>query len=301
MNKIDVSFTSDGLRCAGWLYLADVEGPAPCIVMAHGLAAVKEMRLDAYAERFAAEGYHVLVFDYRHFGGSEGSPRQLLDIGKQHADWAAAVDYARTRPEVDPSRIVLWGSSLSGGHVMAMAKPLRAVAVIAQVPHTDGIALLFAMKPTQVLRLTAHGIYDLARGALRLSPHYIPASGAPGSLALMTAPEADEYLRLVPPGFDMDQRVAARFALGIGFYSPGRKLRDVDVPVLVQIGTNDQTTPPGAAVKAGKRARNGDVRTYEYGHFEPYTGDAFETFVADQIQFLHQTVDRRPTTESKQP
>ena len=58
MNRLDISFTSDSQTCAGWFYPADVEGPAPCIVMAHGLAAVKEMRLDAYAERFSAAGYH---------------------------------------------------------------------------------------------------------------------------------------------------------------------------------------------------------------------------------------------------
>jgi hypothetical protein len=46
--------------------------------------------------------------------------------------------------------------------------------VIAQVPHTDGLASLFAMNPAQVLRLTAHGIYDLVRGALRLAPRYFP-------------------------------------------------------------------------------------------------------------------------------
>jgi alpha/beta superfamily hydrolase len=32
------------------------------------------MRLDAYAEAFAEAGYHALVFDYRHFGDSEGEP-----------------------------------------------------------------------------------------------------------------------------------------------------------------------------------------------------------------------------------
>ena len=36
MNRSDITFTSDSLRCAGWLYLADVDRPAPCIVMAHG-------------------------------------------------------------------------------------------------------------------------------------------------------------------------------------------------------------------------------------------------------------------------
>lgn len=185
---------------------------------------------------------------------------------------------------------MLWGSSFSGGHVMALAKPLRAAAVIAQVPHADGFASLTAMSPAQILRLSGHGVYDMVRGALRLAPHCVPASGEPGSLALMTAPEASRYPKLAPPGFDLDQRVAARFALGVGFYSPGRKLRDLEVPVLVQVGRKDETTPPAAAIKAGGRARNGVVKTYDVGHFEPYTGDDFEIFVADQLKFLEQSL-----------
>ena len=50
------------------------------IVMAHGLGGTRRMRLTAFAERFVAEGYACLVFDYRYFGDSEGQPRQLLDI-----------------------------------------------------------------------------------------------------------------------------------------------------------------------------------------------------------------------------
>lgn len=291
MDRFDITFTSDAQSCAGWFYRADVEGPAVCIVMAHGLAGVKEMRLDAYAERFVDQGYHVLVFDYRHFGASSGTPRQLLDVGKQHSDWIAAVGYARSRPEVDPFRIVLWGSSLSGGHIMALAKPVGAVAAIAQVPHTDGVASMFALPLVQSLRLTGHALYDVARSALGLSPHYVAASGEPGSSALMTAPEAAGYLRLVPEGHQFDQRVAARFALRIGLYSPGRALRDLDSPVLVQVATKDETTPPSPAIKAGRRAQRGVVRTYDCGHFDPYVGEAFETIVADQIQFLQQALD----------
>lgn len=291
MDRFDITFTSESLTCAGWFYRAAVEGPAPCIVMAHGLAGVKEMRLDAYAERFAAEGYHVLVFDYRHFGASAGTPRQVLDIGKQHTDWISAVGYVRSRSEVDSSRIVLWGSSLSGGHVIALSKAVGAVAAIAQVPHTDGVASMFAIPPVQSLRLTGHALYDLARSALGLSPHYIAASGEPGSPALMTAPEAAGYLRLVPQGHQFDQRVAARFALQVGMYSPGRALRDLDVPVLVQVAAKDETTPPAPAVKAGERAARGIVRTYDCGHFDPYLGEKFETVVTDQIQFLQHTLD----------
>ncbi|AWG62980.1 SDR family oxidoreductase [Mycobacteroides abscessus] len=293
MNKSDISFMSDSTRCAGWFYLADVDGPAPCIVMAHGLAGVKEMRLDAYAERFAAQGYHVLVFDYRHFGASEGSPRQLLDIGKQHGDWTAAVGYARSRHEVDPSGIVLWGSSLSGGHVMAMAESLRAAAVIAQIPHTDGFASVRALGPSQALKLTGHGLYDAARALLRLSPHYVNASGEPGSPALMTAPEARGYLHLVPVGHHFDERVAARFALAVGLYSPGRKTRTLAVPILVQVASKDQTTPPAAAIKAARQTPFGVLKAYDIGHFEPYVDPAFNGIVGDQLEFLQVALERR--------
>jgi uncharacterized protein len=68
---------------------------------------VRTMRLDAYAERFSAAGSACLVFDYRNFGDGEGQPRQLLDIGMQLADWAAAVAYARALGGIDHNRIGL--------------------------------------------------------------------------------------------------------------------------------------------------------------------------------------------------
>lgn len=289
MQREDVSFPSGGEPCAGWFYRAGHGRPAPCVVMGHGLAGIREMRLDAYAERFAAAGYHVLVFDYRHFGASGGSPRQLLDIGRQHEDWLAAVAYARSRREVE--RIVLWGTSLSGGHVMAVARRVQPAAVISQVPHVDGLASTLALRPAQLLRLAGHGLYDAARGLLGLSPHYVPASGSPGDAALMTSAEASGYLELVPDGVAFDQRVAARFALRVGLYSPGRRLRRLDVPVLVQVGDSDQTTPPQPAVKAARRAPQGTLRVHDVGHFEPYTGETFETFVAEQLAFLDRALN----------
>jgi NAD(P)-dependent dehydrogenase (short-subunit alcohol dehydrogenase family) len=289
MGRQDVVFMSHGERCAGWFYRGEGVEQAACVVMAHGLAAVKEMRLDAYAERFAAAGHHVLVFDYRHFGASTGEPRQLLDIARQHEDWVAAVAYARGRPEVDPDRIALWGSSLSGGHVIAVADRVRPAAVIAQVPHLDGLASVLAMKPTQGLRLTAHGLVDVVGKLLGRSPHYIPASGAPGALAVMTAPEAAGYLGLVPPGQDFDQRLAARFVLEAVRYSPGRELRHLDVPLLLQLGRRDETTPSGR-MKFARRSPTTTVRVHDTGHFDPYVGEQFEVFVAEQLAFLDRTV-----------
>lgn len=293
----DITFPSYGVTCRGWFYPAEGTGPAaapdtapgtpgPCVVMAHGLAAVKEMRLDAYAERFAAAGLNVLVFDYRHFGDSDGEPRQLLDIKKQHQDWVNAVTYARSRPEVDASRVALWGSSLSGGHVMAVARTVEPACVVAQVPHVSGPMSTKELGARGVARLVPHGLRDVARSVRRKEPHYIPAAGRPGDLAVMTAPEAMEYLDLAPDGFD--DRVAARFALAIGLYSPGRALRHLTVPVLVQVGLRDRTTPPHPAVRAAERAPTARVSSYDVGHFTPYTGEMFETFVAEQTAFLRE-------------
>ncbi len=108
----DVEFTSQGTRCAAWLYRPLVENP-PLVVMAHGLGAIRHIRLPAFAERFAEAGYAVLVFDYRYLGDSGGQPRQLLNMGAQRDDWHAALGYARTIPGIDHERIAIWGTSLA--------------------------------------------------------------------------------------------------------------------------------------------------------------------------------------------
>lgn len=292
MTREDVRFRSGDDWCAGWLHRAHQSSLGLSVVMAHGLAGVKEMRLDAYAERFAAAGADVVVFDYRHFGASAGVPRQLLDIGRQHEDWTSAVAWTRTHPELAAQRLVLWGSSLSGGHVLALASRLRADAVISQVPHVSGPASVALNSPAQTARLGAHALRDLGRHALGRSPHYLPAAGSPGDVALMTAPEASQYAGLVPEGAVFDDRVAARFALRIGRYSPGRAVRRIDVPVLVQVAEHDATTPPGPALALAGRGRDVRVRSHPVGHFEPYVAPAFETFVGEQVAFLEEIAAR---------
>ena len=78
---------------AAWLW--HPEGATGAVVLGHGLSAVRDQRLPAYAERFAEAGLAALLFDYRHFGASGGEPRQLLDIRRQLEDWRTALAYAR--------------------------------------------------------------------------------------------------------------------------------------------------------------------------------------------------------------
>ena len=114
--------------------------------MAHGFSAVKEMYLDKFAEVFSANGLNALVFDNRNFGDSDGTPRLEIDPWAQARDYRHAITYATTLPETDASRIGIWGSSYSGGHVLVVAAIDRRVkAVVSQVPLISGHANLRAL------------------------------------------------------------------------------------------------------------------------------------------------------------
>ena len=142
----DISFrTTDSVTLRGWLFKPDttVDAKLPCLVMAHGFSAIKEMDLDAFAERFvAALTITCLVYDNRGFGASDtkdGAPRQEIIPSQQISDYQDAITYAQTRNDVDGSRIGVWGSSYSGGHVLMLgAVDRRIKAVLSQAPMVDG-------------------------------------------------------------------------------------------------------------------------------------------------------------------
>ncbi|GAA4839743.1 alpha/beta hydrolase [Actinomycetospora corticicola] len=140
MARRDVEFSAEDVTLRGWFYLAEgASGPAPVVVLAHGFSAVKEMYLDKYGESFAAAGLNALVFDNRNFGASDGEPRQEIDPVAQVRDYRHAITYASSLDEVDRSRVGVWGSSYSGGHVLVVAAiDKRVKAVVAQVPLVSG-------------------------------------------------------------------------------------------------------------------------------------------------------------------
>jgi uncharacterized protein len=282
-----VWFQSGGARCAAWLYRPTSE-TAPLVVMGHGLGAVKEMGLDRYAERFRDGGLAVLAFDYRHFGGSEGEPRQLLDINRQLQDWAAALAYARQLEGVDPARIAVWGSSFGGGHaITAGARDGRVAAIVAQCPFTSGPASLRSMDLRANLGVTGRALLDESRRLTGRQGVRVKLVGAPGSTALMTAADAEPgYRALIPPSLEFDDQVLARFALHVGFYRPAREMRRARCPVLVCACEQDSVAPAGPTIRAAERARTAELIRYPIGHFDIYVGDGFERSSSDQLAFL---------------
>ena len=292
MQREDVWFNSGSDRISAWLYRPASEGDAPLLVMAHGLGAVRTMRLDAYAERFSEAGYACLVFDYRNFGDSEGAPRQLLDIRMQLQDWTVAVAYARTLPGIDPSRIGLWGTSFGGGHVIATAARLPGLAaVVSQCPFTDSIASLGAMSPLTSARITALAVRDLIGARLGRPPVMVQTAGRPGEVALMHAPDAyPGFLGLVPDGVELRNEVAARIGVKLLPYRPGRLAAKVPCPILFCVCETDTVAPSGPTRRYAATAPRGEIKLYPEGHFEIYVGDAFERVLADQLEFLQRNL-----------
>jgi dienelactone hydrolase len=299
--RTEVTIPSHGEQLAAYLYRPDdANGDTPCVVMAHGFSATRDDGLPPYAQAFADAGLAALVFDYRHFGASTGEPRQLLDVAKQHEDYRAAIAYARQLDGVDPDRIALWGSSFSGGHVIAIAAgDPQIAAVVAQCPFTDGLSALKQVPLKNQLLATAHGLADQAAALTGRRPVTVAAVGAPGQFAVMTAAEAEPGFRaLVGDESLWQNRVAARFMLTLPTYRPAAKAAELQMPLLVCVCDNDQTTPPQPAVKMAERAPRGELARYPYGHFDIYHDPEVR---AAQVAFLtrHLAGVRQPARTRK--
>lgn len=298
----DLSFDSGGARCAARHRAAAtdaLEGPAgrPVVVMAHGFAGTMDSGLEPFATRLAAAGLDVLMFDYRGFGASGGTPRQTVSVDGQLADYRAAAAAAGRLPGVDAGRVVLWGVSLSGGHVLRLAAGRRDVAaVVALTPMVDGLAAarhaMASHGADETLRWTATALRGRI-AALRGGPAVtIPVVGKPGDVAALTVEGCYEgYLSVAGPTWINE--IDAGIAFELPKMRQPRGAAPLPCPALVQIADFDRSAPPRAAAKAAFRVR-AQVRHYPCDHFDVWPGrDWFEPALAHQLFFLRRHLSSR--------
>ncbi len=301
-DRQELFFPSGAERCHAWLYLpegATEATPAPVLVMGHGLGAIKEMRLAAFAERFRSEGYACLVFDYRHFGDSGGEPRELLSIPRQREDWRSAVAFVRSLPEIDPDSVVAWGTSFGGGHAIVTAADDPSIAAsIAQCPFTDGLASLTKIPPRAAARLTLAAVRDLLAAATGREPVRVPVAARPGEVGLMSADDVSEGILELLEASGLNEaeyrsQVPARIGLAVPLARPGRRAKDLTKPALFCVCDRDTVAPAPATLRHAAKAPKGEIRRYDAGHFDIYIGKEFDRVIADQIAFLRQHVSSR--------
>jgi fermentation-respiration switch protein FrsA (DUF1100 family) len=308
--RLRVDFPSGGSVCAAWHYPGSNHG---CVIMAGGFAITKEPGTDRFARRFNDAGFAVLAFDYRRTGESGGQPRQVLPIGDQLADWQAAIDFVPTLPGIDPTKLAIWGFSASGGHIFYLAARNRQLAAaIAQTPNADGLAATMNacrhQRPAAMLRFTGLGIIDALGATVGRPPRLVPLVGKPGTAAMLTTPDAQDGDRALNPDGkypDWRQVVAARSALRLVFYRPGRFAAKVRCPLLVLVCDDDHSALAGPAVKAAKRASGGELVRLPGGHYEPFLGGHEQAVDAElsflQRHLLHQSEGAEPRSPDHPP
>jgi pimeloyl-ACP methyl ester carboxylesterase len=289
MDREEVRFASGEESCAATLFKPPpADGPAPCVVMGSGLSFVRDQGMSAFAERLAAAGFAAVSIDYRHFGDSGGEPRGLVSGARQRQDLRAALAYVRSRPELDSSRVALWGYSLGGANVQAVAIDEPGVAAaICVAPVVSGMrSLLHVGGVRHVLRLMGAGLRDGLRALRRAEPYRVPATGRPGSLAVLNTPgSAPGFAAITPPGSTWSNALCARVALAPP-YNLARKVRRIPCPTLYCLTEDDDINPPALGRLAAERAPQGELLLYPGGHFDPFLGENLDRMAADQIKFL---------------
>jgi pimeloyl-ACP methyl ester carboxylesterase len=288
----DIDFYSNKIRCAAWLYLPEEIVNPPVVIMAHGLGAERTFRLPEYAERFTKKGLAVFLFDYRYFGDSQGTPRNLINPYKQLRDWQAAVAHVRTLSGINTSKIALFGTSFSGGHVIVIAsRDPDIAAIVSQVPYIDSFSSISLVSWPDMIKGMFYSVKDLFRMLTFRTPYYVPIVADPGTYAFMNTPDARPgYLALVPEGSSWENKVPARLGLTIGGYRPVKVAHKVKCPTLLLLAEEETLISIEMTEKTAAKIPDCTFIRLPGGHFDQYAGDGFERAVEIEGNFLEKTL-----------
>jgi uncharacterized protein len=282
-----------GVKLHAWLFHPDQPGaPFPAITMAHGFAGLKYRGLRAYAERFAAAGFVVLVHDHRNFGRSGGEPRGDIDPWQQIADWRRVISFLESAPDVDASRIGLWGTSYAGGHALVLgATDRRIKAVVAQVPTISGYEQSLRRVPAEQRPALERRFDEDERAQLRGEP---PQSQLLNSLdpavqaAYRSQALIDYQARFpLPDGVDAGDHITLRSTRRAQMYEPGQWAGRVSpTPLLMVVGSRDTTTPTDLALAAYERALEPKrLEIFDGAHYDAYVDAIDQTSAAATAWF----------------
>ncbi|OAL36041.1 hypothetical protein AYO20_04703 [Fonsecaea nubica] len=297
MGRENVEFkTSDRVTLRGWFYTSDsAAGKAPCLVMSHGFTALKEMDLDAFAEHFVSKlPITCLVYDNRGFGDSdtaEGEPRSEIIPMTQCSDISDAITYASTRPEVDPDKIGIWGSSYSGGHVLYVgAVDRRVKAVLSQVPCVSGWDNFSRLvRPDFAVGFNATFAADRIARAEGKEPGMVPVVDAdPLKPSALPTPDSYEFFTAWEKKSQWKNTCTVKTVELFRAYEPQQLIDKISpTPLLMTVARGDVLTPADLALGAFARAKEPkQLQLLPCGHFEAYSGPYFERNAGTQTEFL---------------
>jgi uncharacterized protein len=238
------------------------------------------------------------VFDYRHYGGSGGEPRELLIPALQHEDYKNAITWLGRHPLVDAGRIGVWGTSFSGGHVLHLAAVDRRIkAVVAQVPAVDMWANAQRVADPVLLESFVKGLADArVAGYPDDEPQRFPFSAPSGQVAFQSDDETHEWLIRTrdecAPSYVNE--VVLESLEHVLAYSPGVNAHRIgDTPVLVVLAEGDRWTPNDLVLEAVARMTGPtEVVLVPGGHYSVYDGEGHEEAARAAASFFARHLGR---------
>lgn len=260
----EVSFTSGDITVAGTLTTPQGEGPFPAAVLITGSGPQnRDEELFAHkpflllADTLTRAGYAVLRTDDRGVGGT-GGDLNVADYDLLADDVEAGVDYLRSRPDIDPARVGLFGHS-EGGYLapLVAARPDSGIAfaILMAGPSVSGADAL--LEQTRAI-LTQSGLpaeeVDKEVADTAVMAELLRAGDIDGAQAAYQQRLADmpEEMR----GSSETSPITPYYASFVA-YDPAPALSALRIPVLAFYGDKDlqvlsaQNEPPARALLAG--------------------------------------------------
>jgi pimeloyl-ACP methyl ester carboxylesterase len=210
----DIGFKAgDGVGIKGWFIPSGVEGPGPAIVFVHGwmwnrtgnvagLVPVDDRDVDFLPALRAVHdaGFHVLMYDVRRHGESEAGPGPITFGPLEARDFVGAVNYLRSRPDVDGQRLGSMGVSMGGTIALYGApdcQPIKAILAIQPAKVTTfnkNFARLEFGPPGPLIMLPIELLYRLWRVTppSKQDPG-APARGLDGTIVKYVQGTGDRY------------------------------------------------------------------------------------------------------------
>ena len=132
--------TADGVKLRGW-YLRPATSPAqssptessPALIWFYGNFETVGV-MAPVIELLRPPGFGVLILDIRGYGESEGEPSEEGFYADADAAWA----FLSNRPEIDSTRIAVYGRSLGTALATYLASTKPVATVILEAPFTSG-------------------------------------------------------------------------------------------------------------------------------------------------------------------
>ena len=256
------------------------------------LGGVRQWRLPQFAERFQQAGYSVLLYDNRHWGDSDGLPRQHSNPFDQLTDYHDAFNYVCSLPSIDRSRVVYWGTSFSGGNVVyAAAIDKRIKAAIVQCSSVSGQVRAEVFKDRLLGALDGRALVSNGQPEPQ-----VPLIAGSREAAIkedepVMFPDVHAYDELAPMHdlHNWTNSLTTATQLYMALSEPQAVIHRISpTPLLMIVPENDVTVKTTSQLAAFEKANEPKhlVIINGAGHFDIYSGEFFEENIAAQLGFL---------------